>query len=146
MTDVWSGITTAHLTADLVLTADVDNVKYVLVIKRGSEPFKEHDAIPGGYLDEGETFEQAARRELSEETSVQAPPLLREVGMYDAPDRDPRGRVITMAYTAHLDHMPEPTARDDARDARWVPVADVPALRLAFDHAEILRDALAGAR
>lgn len=133
--------TMAHLTTDIVVFAEQAGVLHVLLIERGSEPFAGYSALPGGYVDEGETFTEAASRELREETGLSA--RLRTVGIYDTPGRDPRGRVVSVAHFAVLPDIPTPTAGDDAREARWVPVADVLAnsASLAFDHAEILRDA-----
>lgn len=135
-------ITTAHLTTDVVLLAHRDNQLNVLLIRRRWDPYQGAWALPGGYLDAGETFAQAAKRELSEETAVGAPTNWQRVGIYDDPDRDPRGRVVSVAYVAVLPTMPTPTAGDDARDAQWVPVATALAGDLAFDHRNILRDAL----
>ncbi|MEV4317101.1 NUDIX hydrolase [Actinocrispum sp. NPDC049592] len=135
--------TPAQNTTDLVLFARrADGVLAVLLIERGWEPFAGCWALPGGYLDPGETSEQAARRELAEETHLTPPPALALVGVYDTPGRDPRGQVISTAYTALLDHLPTPQAGDDARAAAWVPVPIALDRPLAFDHARILTDAL----
>jgi 8-oxo-dGTP diphosphatase len=98
--------------------------------------------LPGGYLDQGETFAEAAARELTEETGLDNVERLVRVGLYDTPDRDPRGRMVSVAYTAVVPDMPVPVAGDDARDARWVPVSVALAAGLAFDHGQIVRDAL----
>lgn len=137
--------TTAHLAVDMVLLAVHDDALHVLLIKRGWPPFEGAWALPGGYVDEGETFDAAARRELQEETSLVAPPHLERVDVYGDPGRDPRGRVVSVAYVAVLPTMPHPTAGDDAREARWTPVADALATPegLAFDHHRILTDAVA---
>lgn len=137
-------ITTAHLTVDVVLLAYHRNQLHVLLIRRRWDPYQGAWALPGGYVNEGETFTKAAERELTEETGLAGATLTR-VGVYDDPQRDPRGRVISVAHFAVLPDMPTPTAGDDARDAQWVPVDIVRgnAANLAFDHHQILRDALA---
>jgi 8-oxo-dGTP diphosphatase len=137
--------TTAHLTVDMVLLTVYNDALHVLLIKRGWPPFEGAWALPGGYVDEGETFDAAARRELQEETNLVAPPHLERVDVYGDPGRDPRGRVVSVAYVAVLPTMPSPTAGDDAREAQWTPVADALATAegLAFDHHRILTDAVA---
>ncbi len=106
-------------------------------------PFGDHLSLPGGHVDLGENVRQAAVRELAEETAV---PVdlgdLTLVGVYDAPGRDPRGPYRTTAYLLTLQSAPEPTAADDARTARWVPISELPEVALAFDHRAILDQAL----
>ncbi|MDE6010739.1 MAG: NUDIX hydrolase [Muribaculaceae bacterium] len=111
----------------------------VLLVRRGNEPFKGRWALPGGFIHMDETLEQCARRELEEETHVDHVPLI-ELGAYSKVDRDPRERVVTVAYIA----LVRPSdfrvmGGDDADEAAWFPVDDVPLL--AFDHDEILHDA-----
>ncbi len=116
----------------------------VLLIERGEEPFQGDWALPGGFLRPDEDLISCARRELCEEAGVEAP-LLRQFGVFSAPDRDPRDRVISVAYLALLssDRL-KPQAGSDAADARWFAVADLPAL--AFDHRQIVEAALAALR
>lgn len=133
---------TIHYTADTVLIADGT---HVLLIRRRWSPYKGYWALPGGHVDAGEESWETAYRELHEETGLElAPGTLRHVGVYDTPDRDPRGRYVTAAYATRIDGMPAATAADDAMDAEWVPVADALAndMQLAFDHKQIIRDAL----
>ncbi|MFE9060455.1 NUDIX domain-containing protein [Streptomyces violaceusniger] len=125
-------------TADIVVvTPDGD----VLLIERGWDPFEGAYALPGGHVDPGETSLQAAVRELAEETGVRVKPAdLRQIGIFDRPDRDPRGRYVTVAYLAVVPVGTPVVAGDDARTARWWPLGALP--RLAFDHAEILSAAM----
>ncbi|MFG2668827.1 NUDIX domain-containing protein [Streptomyces sp. NPDC048387] len=128
---------TIRYTADVVLFAD----RHVLLIERGWDPFKSRWALPGGHVDKGESSLDAAARELEEETGITVPAAdLRQVGAFDAVGRDPRGRYVSVAYTATLPALVEPTAGDDATAARWWPLAALP--DLAFDHAEIVAEAV----
>ncbi|MFI5805668.1 NUDIX domain-containing protein [Streptomyces sp. NPDC051561] len=125
-------------TADVVVTSTDGRV---LLVERGWDPFKGQWALPGGFVDPGETSRAAAARELAEEAGVYAAEYeLHQVGVFDAPDRDPRGRYVTVAY--HLEvHSGLPIeAGDDATKAQWWPLTDLPPL--AFDHAEIIAHAL----
>ncbi|MFI1169315.1 NUDIX domain-containing protein [Streptomyces sp. NPDC020801] len=130
---------TIRYTADVVLLA----AGHVLLIERGWDPFKGRWALPGGHVDTGETSLAASVRELQEETGITVPADgLRQVGAFDTPGRDPRGRYVSVAYTATLQTPVRPTAGDDATAARWWPLAALP--DLAFDHADILAKATAG--
>ncbi|MCI2423886.1 NUDIX domain-containing protein [Saccharopolyspora sp. K220] len=138
-------MTEASVTADLVLIAETEEGPSVLLVWRAadSDAYPGAPALPGGYLNAGETFRQAAIRECAEETGVRVPgSALVFVGIYDAPERDPRGRVVSGAFAAVLDEPAVATAADDADATGWVPVRDVPFDELAFDHDTILRDAL----
>jgi 8-oxo-dGTP diphosphatase len=117
-----------------------DGVLNVLLIERGAEPYRGAWALPGGFLQPDEELDQCARRELLEETGVDAS-LLIPFANFSAPDRDPRERVISVAYLALLpsDGL-RLEARTDAAQARWFPVRALPPL--AFDHARILARAL----
>ena len=115
----------------------------VLLIERGGEPYKGCWAFPGGFLEMDETVEQGAVRELQEETGLILPPEngpLRQLGCYSRVDRDPRGRVITIAFYALVENPAAVNGADDASDARWFPLSALPPL--AFDHDKILADAL----
>ncbi len=116
----------------------VDRIGRVLLIRRGVPPFKGAYALPGGFVDVGESVEDACRRELLEETGLTAGRLTL-VGVYSDPGRDPRGHTVAVAYLAHSARGVL-LAGDDAAGAAWV--ADWRAEALAFDHAGIVADAL----
>ncbi|MBT2425243.1 NUDIX hydrolase [Streptomyces sp. ISL-112] len=129
---------TIRYTADvIVMTPD----NRVLLIERGWDPHKGAWALPGGHVDPGETSREAATRELLEEAGVQINPAhLRQIGVFDEPDRDPRGRYITAAYLAIVPNDTVATAGDDAVRAAWFDINQLPGL--AFDHATIIDAAL----
>ena len=112
----------------------------ILLIQRRNEPFKDHWALPGGYVDMDETVLDAAHRELAEETGVTQIDLT-FLGYFDAIDRDPRERTIAIAFVGALREAAPVQAGDDARDAGWHTIEALPPL--AFDHAQIIRRAVA---
>jgi 8-oxo-dGTP diphosphatase len=116
----------------------------VLLIQRKLDPYRGKWALPGGFLGPDETLDEAAARELHEETGVAGVEAI-QFGIYSKPDRDPRERLISVAYFAcvALDRV-APAAGSDAADVRWASMSDLPPL--AFDHATILQDALAALR
>ena len=126
------------VTADCVVITKEDSPK-VLLIQRGGEPYKGCWAFPGGFMDMDETAEQCAVRELKEETGLIVNDI-KQIGAYSKVDRDPRGRTVTIAYLALIDLPVSVTADDDASQARWYPLSDLP--NLAFDHADIMNDAI----
>ena len=132
----------AMLCADVVLFRQGGPTTWVLLIKRGREPFAGAWALPGGHVDPGETFLQAAIREAREETGL-AIAKMAQVGVYDEPGRDPRGRVVSVAFTATALTAVRPVAGDDAVAVAWVPVSEVFSgeLPMAFDHIKIVTDA-----
>ncbi len=111
----------------------------VLLIKRKGEPFRGGWALPGGFVDIDETLADAAARELEEETGI-AGVDMRQLHAFDDPDRDPRGRTISIAFLAKVEAPPEPTAKSDAAEARWTAVDQLPPM--AFDHDAIIALAL----
>jgi 8-oxo-dGTP diphosphatase len=137
------------VTVDVVALTIRDAKLCVLLVERGSQPYAGHRALPGGFVKE-ETLDEAARRELAEETGL-APGHgdlervhLEQLKTYGDPDRDPRMRIVSVAYLAFAPSLPEPTAGSDAARAFWVPVDE--AKDLAFDHDDVLADGLERAR
>jgi 8-oxo-dGTP diphosphatase len=127
------------LSVDALIFTKGENPQ-LLLIKRGNEPFKDMWAFPGGFVDDDEDLEPAARRELEEETGLKVP-ALRQVHTFGKPGRDPRGRTVSVIYYGFIDEADSSIAgADDAADARWIPLKDIK--ELAFDHMEILEFAL----
>ena len=128
------------VTVDVIIFTLRENDLQVLLIKRKNPPFEGMWAIPGGFVRMDESLEETALRELGEETGVHDV-YLEQLYTFGAPDRDPRGRVITVAYFALVPfNAVDPHAGDDAAEARWWSVRDLPTL--AFDHDTILPYAL----
>ena len=130
------------LTVDIVLIAHLDGKPRVLLIRREYPPFVGRWALPGGFVDPNEPLEDAARRELWEETGIR-PAHMEQLHTFGAPGRDPRGWTISVAYLAVLEEEEvrtlKPQAGDDAAEVRWFDLLDLPPL--AFDHADILAHA-----
>jgi 8-oxo-dGTP diphosphatase len=122
-----------RLTADAIVVKD----GAILLVRRGRPPFDGMLALPGGFVETGETVEAAAARELFEETGVRAA-VERLHGVYSEPGRDPRGHtasvVFVMSYVSG-----EPRGGDDAAEAKWLPLDGLP-VEMAFDHARIIAD------
>jgi 8-oxo-dGTP diphosphatase len=135
----------ATLTADAVLfSADEAGRPHVLAIRRRWEPFAGLRALPGGIVDLGEDVLAACHRELAEETGLTVATLT-FTGVYSAPGRDPRGRVVSFAHAGFVPGLPTPTPASDAVEAAWLRVDRVVngIAPLAFDHRLIVRDAVA---
>ena len=129
------------LSADVVVFAGEPDARRVLLVRRGIEPFVGMWAIPGGFVEEGEPLEDAARRELAEETGLYLEGSLTRVGAFGDPGRDPRGWTVSAAYAGNAGREPIPVrGGDDAAEAAWVSLDDLPPL--AFDHADIVAAAL----
>ena len=126
------------VTADCVVITKEAEPK-VLLIQRGIDPYKGCWAFPGGFMNMDETTEQCAIRELEEETGLKISNL-HQIGAYSKVDRDPRGRTITVAYLAIVDSPLDVKGQDDAANAAWYPINALPTL--AFDHADIMADAI----
>lgn len=131
------------VTVDLaVFTVRADTLQ-ALLIERGEEPYAGHRALPGGFVRPDESAGAAARRELAEETGLSADTAaalhLQQLRTYSEPDRDPRMRVVSVAYTALVPDLPEPRGGGDAAHAQWLPYSGHGPL--AFDHDRILADA-----
>jgi 8-oxo-dGTP diphosphatase len=150
------------VTADIVALTLRQGRLHVLLVRRGAPPYKDHWALPGGFVRAGaESPARTAVRELAEETGLNAESdalrrmHLEQLGAYGTPDRDPRVHVVSVAHLAFAPNLPDPHAGTDAAEAAWTPVEDstdraaTPATAtgpLAFDHDRILADALDRAR
>lgn len=138
------------IAVDLVILTLRQSVLRVLLVERGEEPYRGALALPGGFLAHAEeSIQAAATRELAEETGLDVSGLhLEQLGVYDEPGRDPRGRVVSVAYLAIAPQLPDPVAGTDAADAAWRPVDQFLDARcdLAFDHKRIVTDGVERAR
>ncbi len=123
------------LAVDAVLRVDGK----ILLIRRGNPPFQGYWALPGGFVECGETVEEAVIREIKEETNLE---MVIEgiLGVYSEPDRDPRGHVVSIVFMGSAEG--EPSAGDDARESKLFDIDEVKKLRLAFDHRRIFGDYL----
>ena len=122
------------LTVDTIILED----NKIILIKRLNNPFKDHWAIPGGFVEYGEKVEDAAVREAKEETGLDIE-LTKLVGVYSDPERDPRGHTVTVAF---LSKIIGGTLKSDsdAKDAKFIDIDELKNMELAFDHNEILKD------
>jgi 8-oxo-dGTP diphosphatase len=127
----------AALTVDAVVYTEENNKRYILLIERGKEPFKNKWALPGGFIEMDETLETACKRELFEETGLQVERMT-QFKTYDAIDRDPRHRTISVVYFTELEERKPVKGSDDASQANWFPIDNLP--ELAFDHKQIIEE------
>ena len=122
---------------DIKDISNIEDIEFIL-IKRKNNPYKDHWALPGGFVDYGETTESAAIRESKEETSIDID-LIKLFNVYSAPDRDPRGHTVTVAYLA-IGDFNQMKADDDAKEINVFSFKDLKSIDLAFDHEDILND------
>jgi len=125
------------LTVDAIVFVTDENGTSVLLIERGIEPFKGHWALPGGFVNIDELLETACKRELKEETGLEVKSM-EQFKAYDAINRDPRHRTISVIYSTEISQKAKVKGSDDAAHAKWFPVNNLP--DMAFDHSKILSD------
>ncbi|MFX1457301.1 MAG: NUDIX domain-containing protein [Promethearchaeota archaeon] len=115
-----------------------NNKQDVILIRRKNPPFKGELALPGGFVNVGETVERACIRETKEETNVDVK-ITKLIGVFSEPNRDPRGHNISIAFLCEpLTEYENPKALDDAVALEVIPITEIPKLKLAFDHKEII--------
>jgi 8-oxo-dGTP diphosphatase len=130
-----AGPETPKIMVDVIVSSEEG---HILLIRRGSDPYEGYWALPGGFVEVGETLEEAAAREAEEETGLEVE-IIRLVGVYSDPDRDPRGHNVSCAYLARA-QSGELSAATDADEVAFL---DPSTVELAFDHEKIIADALA---
>ncbi len=134
-----------YVTCDLVVLSVRAGALHVLLVRRGGEPFAGRLALPGGFVEIDENLEDAAYRELGEEAGVNRDDvILEQLAAYGEPGRDPRQRVVSVAWLALGADLPEPTAGSDAADARWVPVEEALGLGMPGGACDDASDDVAG--
>lgn len=125
------------LTTDSIILHKIGKNFELLLIKRKHEPFENCWALPGGFMEMDETIEQAASRELQEETGLKINSL-KQFKTYSSVNRDPRGRVVSVIFYGFVDENQLPKAGDDAAEVKWFDISDLP--KLAFDHETIINE------
>jgi 8-oxo-dGTP diphosphatase len=123
-------------TVDTIIQKD----SQILLVKRKNEPFKGYLALPGGFINEGEKVEEAARREVKEETSLDIE-LIDILGVYSDPNRDPRGHIMSTVFIGQIPYDKEKLealAQDDATEVVWINLDEIDHTNLAFDHKKII--------
>ena len=125
------------VTVDAAVLVKQNKQWFILLIERKHDPYKGCYALPGGFVEEDETLEEAIARELQEETNLTLNNM-QQFRAYSRPDRDPRGRTISVIFTSILDTLTAAVAGDDAAAVKWFPLDQLP--ELAFDHEEVVAD------
>jgi 8-oxo-dGTP diphosphatase len=125
------------VTTDCIVIQNIGKTPSVLLIQRKHEPYTSKWALPGGFVEIDEDIEEGAQRELEEETGLKGLNLV-QFKTYGRPGRDPRGRTVSVVYSAYLNADVAVKAGDDAAKAAWFDLDNLPAL--AFDHEDILSD------
>ena len=123
-------------TVDAIIHNDKNQI---LLIKRGNDPFKDHLSLPGGFVNYGERVEDALKREVKEESSLNVEPL-EILGVYSEPTRDPRGHIMSVVFICLTVDDLSGKAGDDAKEMHWINLSEFEKLDLAFDHKKILQD------
>ena len=123
------------LTVDALVCSVIKNKNYILLIERGIDPFKGMWALPGGFVNMDETLQEACIRELQEETGITVKEM-KQFKTFDAINRDPRHRTISVVHYTFIDELLEVKGGDDANKAQWFLLDELPAL--AFDHQEVI--------
>jgi 8-oxo-dGTP diphosphatase len=123
---------------DIMIFQEQEDEPHVLLIQRGQPPYQGQFALPGGFVEIDESLEEAAYRELEEETGLSGV-RLEQLHAFGAPDRDPRGRIISVSYVGVIPPGQSLTlqAQSDAAHLAWSPLAQLP--RLAFDHEKMIK-------
>jgi len=124
---------------DIVVLRKIEEQSEILLIKRLNEPFKDHWALPGGFIEMEEDLIVSAYRELEEETSITELKLV-QLKTYGSPGRDPRGRTISVVFGGYLKNKDKAKAGDDAKETQWFSINELPPL--AFDHDLIVKESL----
>ena len=132
-------ISKIFVTVDILIVRTLEIEQQILLIKRKNNPFKDSWALPGGFVDENEDLEQAAIRELLDETQVKVFHL-EQIGAFGKPHRDPRGHMISIAYFGKVSTNTIAIAADDAKEIGWFSITNLP--KLAFDHVNIIKAGL----
>lgn len=124
------------VTTDAILISTENQKQFILLIQRGIQPFKDAWALPGGFVEMEEELDVACARELNEETGITGIQL-KQFATFGTPDRDPRGRTISIVFWAEVNYRIEPQSGDDAKNTKWFPLDNLPTL--AFDHRDIIQ-------